>query len=62
MSATYGSMKGMRIIDTRAPLGVPVGEAIFEHIFNVLGEPIDNLCHVNVATTFPIHRSALAFT
>jgi F-type H+-transporting ATPase subunit beta len=62
MSATYGSMKGMRIIDTRAPLGVPIGEAIFERISNVLGEPVDNLGHVNVGTTFPIHRFAPAFT
>jgi len=62
MSATYGSMRGMRIIDTRTPLSVPVGEAILEHIFNVLGEPIDNLGHVDVGTTFPIHRSAHTFT
>jgi F-type H+-transporting ATPase subunit beta len=33
MSATYGLMRGMGVIDTRAPLSVPVGGAIFGHIF-----------------------------
>ncbi|KAL4182950.1 hypothetical protein AMTRI_Chr11g95700 [Amborella trichopoda] len=43
MSATYGLMRGMEVIDARAPLSVPVGEATLRRIFNVLGEPVDNL-------------------
>jgi F-type H+-transporting ATPase subunit beta len=62
MSATDGLMRGMRVIDTGAPLSVPVGEAILECIFNVLGEPVDNLGLVDDGTTFPIHRSIPAFT
>jgi F-type H+-transporting ATPase subunit beta len=62
MSATDGLMRGMRVIDTGAPLSVPVGEATIGHIFNVLGEPVDNLGPVDAGTTFPIHRSAPTFT
>ncbi|KAI3668667.1 hypothetical protein L1987_88315 [Smallanthus sonchifolius] len=43
MSATDGLTRGMDVIDTGAPLSVPVGGATLGRIFNVLGEPIDNL-------------------
>ncbi|KAD7116760.1 hypothetical protein E3N88_04028 [Mikania micrantha] len=61
MSATDGLTRGMDVIDTGAPLSVPVRGATLERIFNVLGEPIDNLGPVDNSTTFPIHRSAPAF-
>jgi F0F1-type ATP synthase alpha subunit len=56
MNATYGLMRGMRVIDTWAPLSVLVGETTLGCIFNVLGEPVDNLGPVDAGTTFPIHR------
>lgn len=62
MSATDGLMRGMIVIDTGAPLSVPVGETTLGRIFNVLGEPVDDLGPVNALTTSPIHRSAPAFT
>ncbi len=62
MSATNGLMREMRVIDTWAPLSVPIGEAIFGCIFNVLKEPVDNLGPIDASTTFPIHRYAPAFT
>ncbi|RHN44681.1 ATP synthase subunit beta [Medicago truncatula] len=43
MSATDGLKRGMVVINTGAPLSVPVGGATLGRIFNVLGEPIDNL-------------------
>ncbi|KAL5577576.1 hypothetical protein UlMin_019275 [Ulmus minor] len=46
---------------TDAPLSVPVGGATLGQIFNVLGEPIDNLGPVDTRTTSPIHRYAPAF-
>ncbi|XLU45328.1 hypothetical protein S245_040142, partial [Arachis hypogaea] len=61
MSATDGLMRGMEVIDTGAPLSVPVGGATLGRIFNVFGEPIDNLGPVDTRTTSPIHRSAPAF-
>jgi F0F1-type ATP synthase beta subunit len=56
MSVIDGLMRGMRVIDTGAPLSVPIGDATFRRIFNVLGEPVDNLGPIDVSTTFPIHR------
>ncbi|CAN0929612.1 ATP synthase subunit beta, chloroplastic [Linum grandiflorum] len=61
MSATDGLMRGMEVSDTGAPLSVPVGGATLGRIFNVLGEPIDDLGPVDTRTTSPIHRSAPAF-
>jgi len=43
MSATDGLKRGMSVIDTGAPICVPVGGATLGRIFNMLGEPIDNL-------------------
>jgi len=61
MSATDGLMRGMDVIDTGKPLSVPVGQATLGRIFNVLGEPVDNLGPVNNKEQLPIHRSAPAF-
>ena len=57
MSATDGLTRGMEVIDTGAPLSVPVGGATLGRIFNVLGEPVDNLGPVDTRITSPIHRS-----
>ncbi|KAL2904934.1 ATP synthase subunit beta chloroplastic [Bienertia sinuspersici] len=43
MSATDSLTRGMEVIDIGAPLSVPVGGATLRRIFNVLGEPVDNL-------------------
>jgi len=61
MSATDGLMRGMDVMDTGNPLSVPVGATTLGRIFNVLGEPIDNLGPVGNTEAFPIHRSAPAF-
>ncbi|KAL6554579.1 hypothetical protein OROHE_007602 [Orobanche hederae] len=61
MSATHGLMRGTEDIDMGAPLSVPVGETTLGQIFNVLGEPVDNLGPVDTRITFPIHRSSPAF-
>ena len=64
MTATDGLMRGMEVLDTGNPLTVPVGETTLGRIFNVLGEPVDNLGPVGDkedSPGFPIHRSAPAF-
>ena len=61
MSATDGLMRGLDVIDSGAPLNVPVGAETLGRIFNVLGEPIDELGPVNNSETLPIHRSAPTF-
>jgi F-type H+/Na+-transporting ATPase subunit beta len=61
MSATDGLMRGMEVVDTGGALSVPVGQATLGRIFNVLGEPVDNLGPVNTKDQLTIHRSAPAF-
>ena len=64
MTATDGLMRGMEVVDTGNPLTVPVGDTTLGRIFNVLGEPVDNLGPVGDrgdSKGFPIHRSAPAF-
>jgi F-type H+/Na+-transporting ATPase subunit beta len=61
MSATDGLMRGMEVVDTGSALSVPVGQATLGRIFNVLGEPVDNLGPVNTNDQLTIHRSAPAF-
>nr|YP_009663751.1 ATP synthase CF1 beta subunit [Cuscuta erosa]QCW07682.1 ATP synthase CF1 beta subunit [Cuscuta erosa] len=62
MSFTDGLRRGMKVINTGTPIKVPVGRSTLGRIFNVLGEPVDQLGPVDTTTMFPIHRSAPAFT
>ena len=41
MDTTDGLSRGLEVVDTGAPISVPVGEATLGRIFNLLGEPID---------------------
>ncbi|MEL7037735.1 MAG: F0F1 ATP synthase subunit beta [Cyanobacteria bacterium J06592_8] len=62
MNSTDGLVRGMEVVDTGTAIRVPVGTATLGRIFNVVGEPVDNLGPVNTEENFPIHRSAPAFT
>jgi F-type H+/Na+-transporting ATPase subunit beta len=62
MSSTDGLQRGVEVIDTGAPITVPVGLPTLGRIFNVLGEPVDSFGKVSSDTSLPIHRSAPAFT
>lgn len=61
MSATDGLKRGMTVTDTGSALQVPVGATTLGRIFNVLGEPVDEMGNVDYSKTLPIHRSAPAF-
>jgi F-type H+/Na+-transporting ATPase subunit beta len=61
MSATDGLQRGVKVIDTGAALSVPVGTTTLGRIFNVLGEPVDQMGDVDYSKTLPIHRSAPSF-
>lgn len=62
MSGTDGLVRGMDIVDSGAPINVPVGKGTLGRIFNVLGEPVDEKGPVNTDQTFPIHRPAPKLT
>lgn len=61
MSSTDGLVRGMDVVDTGAPISVPVGEATLGRIFNVLGEPVDGKKAPKSAPQLPIHRQAPSF-
>jgi F-type H+-transporting ATPase subunit beta len=56
LSPTEGLQRGAEVIDTGAPLTVPVGKATLGRLFNVMGEPLDNLGEVKAEERWPIHR------
>jgi F-type H+/Na+-transporting ATPase subunit beta len=57
MSSTDGVERGMEIVDTGAPISVPVGKAALGRILNVLGEPVDQGAPIPADTPrWPIHR------
>ena len=56
LSPTDGLQRGAEAIDTGAPLSVPVGRPTLGRLFNVLGEPLDNLGEVKAEETWTIHR------
>ncbi|WP_017653711.1 F0F1 ATP synthase subunit beta [Fortiea contorta] len=62
MSSTDGLVRGLEVVDTGAPISVPVGKATLGRIFNVLGEPVDNQGPVNAEAKLPIHRDAPKLT
>ncbi len=60
MDATEGLKRGIEVLDTNAPISVPVGNATLGRIFNVLGDSIDNGddSEIKKAMRLPIHRPA----
>nr|ASQ39811.1 ATP synthase CF1 beta subunit [Glaucocystis sp. BBH] len=62
MTSTDGVMRGMEVSDTGAAISVPVGVSTLGRIFNVVGEPVDELGDVVTETRLPIHRDAPKFT
>src|SRR3712207_2434995 len=57
MSSTDGAIRGMEMVDTGAPISVPVGEAALGRILNVLGEPVDQGAAIGPEVErWPIHR------
>ena len=61
MDSTDGMVRGQEVVDTGAPINVPVGPETLGRILNVIGEPIDERGPVNAKLTYPIHRAAPAF-
>jgi F-type H+-transporting ATPase subunit beta len=58
MGPTEGLRRGALAEDLGAPIQVPVGPSTLGRLFNVLGEPIDNLGEVKADLYWPIHRPA----
>ena len=61
MNSTDGMVRGLPAVDTGSSITVPVGEECLGRVFNLLGEPVDNLPAPKTAERWSIHRSAPAY-
>ena len=61
MDATEGLKRGDEVINTNAPIQVPVGPETLGRIINVIGEPIAERGEVKTKESWPIHRGAPEF-
>jgi F-type H+-transporting ATPase subunit beta len=61
MDSTDGLVRGMKAIDTGAPISVPVGEECLGRIFNLTGDTIDGKGPVSTKKKYPIHRPSPSF-
>jgi len=62
MTSTDGLKRGAAVLDTGAPITVPVGTSTLGRIFNVLGVPVDEMGACEASEGLPIHRPSPAFT
>jgi F-type H+-transporting ATPase subunit beta len=60
MRPTDGVVRGVPVMDTGAPIRVPVGKKVLGHVYNVLGQPLDTE-KVDADDYWPIHREPPAF-
>ena len=56
MSSTDGLVRGAKAVDTGGPITVPVGKECLGRIFNLLGEPVDDMPAPPIEERWPIHR------
>ncbi|MBI1331113.1 MAG: F0F1 ATP synthase subunit beta [Alphaproteobacteria bacterium] len=61
MDSTEGLVRGQAVVDTGAPIRVPVGPATLGRIMNVIGEPIDEAGPIDQSHMASIHREAPSF-
>ncbi len=62
MDTTEGLVRGQEVIDTGAPIKMPVGAGTLGRIMNVIGEPIDEQGPIQAEGTRGIHQEAPAYT
>src|SRR5690348_1369764 len=58
MSGTEGLKRGYDVVDTGAPISVPVGEGVMGRIFDVCGNAVDERGPIQAEKKYPIHRAA----
>lgn len=61
LSSTDGLVRGMKALDTGAPITVPVGHEVLGRLFNVIGQTIDEKGPVETTKSAPIHKPAPSF-
>ncbi|MEK7734017.1 MAG: F0F1 ATP synthase subunit beta, partial [Pseudomonadota bacterium] len=61
LGSSDGLRRGMKVVDTGAPISVPVGIKTLGRIMDVLGRPIDEKGPVGADKSMSIHRKAPRF-
>ncbi len=61
MGQTEGVSRGLDVVNTGAPISVPVGTATLGRIMDVLGNPIDECGAIGEEERMPIHRKAPSY-
>jgi len=62
MDTTDGLVRSQEVVDTGAPISVPIGPETLGRIINVIGDPVDERGSVETKMTYPIHRPAPTYT
>ncbi|AFZ80206.1 ATP synthase beta subunit, putative [Theileria equi strain WA] len=62
MGATEGLMRGQEVVDSGAPILIPVGTPTLGRIMNVTGDAIDGFGPIESSEKLPIHRPAPTFS
>jgi hypothetical protein len=61
MDSTEGLVRGQDVIDTGAPISIPVGPETLGRIMNVIGDPIDERGPIKTKKRYPIHQRSSRF-
>lgn len=61
MDSTDGLTRGMEVVATGSPIKMPIGDQIRGRVFNVVGDDIDGIKHIDKSKGLPIHREAPKF-
>jgi F-type H+-transporting ATPase subunit beta len=61
MNPVDGVQRGLSVIATEAPISVPVGDMVLGRMFNVLGDPIDDMDAPKAKQKDPIHKKSPNF-
>lgn len=61
MDSTEGLVRGQEVVDTGAPISIPVGPKTLGRIMDVIGRPVDEMGPIDTETRWPIHRPTPSF-
>lgn len=61
MDSTEGLVRGQEVVDTGAPISIPVGEKTLGRIMDVIGRPVDEAGTIDADFRWPIHRPTPSF-
>ncbi|TAL66833.1 MAG: F0F1 ATP synthase subunit beta [Bacteroidetes bacterium] len=61
MDSTDGLVRGMKVVDTGAPISIPVGPEVLGRLMSITGKGIDGKGEIKTAIKYPIHRPSPEF-